>query len=88
MGSLTPEALELALTWLSALVHGEIGGEGGCCGSACLGLVGGCMLKGWKGSETWRKLSRGACSGGDIMLLIASGFLGCILEEERGTDGP
>lgn len=83
-----PEALEVALTWLSGLVHGEIGGEGGCCGLACLGFVGGCMLKGWKCSDTCLKLSRGACSGGDIMLLIASGFFGCVLVVARGADGP
>lgn len=86
MGSLTAVALEVATTWLSALVHGEIGGDGGCCGLACLGLLGGCMLRGWKGSGAWRKLSRGACSGGDIMLLIA--IFGCILEDIRETDGP
>lgn len=84
MGSLTPGEIVVALTWLSALVQGEIGGDGGCWGSACLGLVGGCMLKGWKCSDTCRKLSRGACSGGDIMLLIASGFFACILED--GTE--
>lgn len=34
------------------------------------------------GSDTWRKLSRGACSGGEIMrLLIASGFFDCIVAE-------
>ena len=77
--------VEEALIWLPAFVHGETGGDAGSCGLPCLGFVGGCMLMGWKASGAWRKLSRGACSGGDIMrLLIAKGFLDCIA---AGTDG-